>query len=215
MLFSHFFLWTLFLSVVKAERTVIIGDSMYWSGMLFFGGQPSPLAKYLETWSGHAIENHALVGASLEEGWVKSIRSQYNDLNKQPVITTLIMDGGGNDVISHRSDCTAFNNKCVQMIDHSAGIAASILADAHIDGVSNVLYLGFYYLDGLMEAADYADPLIDVICRNATVNCHFVDPRANITSAMIGSDGLHPTEEGYKVLAELIWDVKLDYNIPV
>ena len=72
------------------DRTVIIGDSMYWSGMLFFGGQPSPLSKWLETWSGHPIENHALVGASLEEGWIKSIRTQYLELNKQPPITTLI-----------------------------------------------------------------------------------------------------------------------------
>jgi lysophospholipase L1-like esterase len=101
------------------------------------------------------------------------------------------------------------------MINHSAGIAASILQDASVDGVSNVLYLGFYYLDGLTKAADYADPLIAQICQNATVNCYFIDPRPNITSAMIGSDGLHPTEEGYKVLAELIWDVKLSDNIPV
>lgn len=196
-------------------RSVIIGDSMFWSGMLFFGGQPSPLAKQLEVYAGHSIENHALVGASLEQGWVKSIRDQYTQLNKQPNITTLIMDGGGNDVVSHRGDCEKFNKACIDMINHATGIAASILEDAHKDGIQYVLYLGFYYLKGLEEAADYAAPLMNQTCANATIDCHYIDPRANITSSMIGPDGLHPTEEGYKILAELIWNVKTANNIPI
>ena len=84
-----FYILPLLIYTVTATRSVIIGDSMFWSGWLFFGGQPSPLSKWLETWSGHSIENHALVGASLENGWVKSIRAQYDSLNKQPNITTI------------------------------------------------------------------------------------------------------------------------------
>ena len=214
------FLTTMVSSVFS--RSVIIGDSMYWSGWLFFGGQPSPLAKWLETWCGHSLENHALVGASLEDGWVKSIRAQYNDLNKQPNITTLIMDGGGNDVMSHKDDCEKFNSKCTEMIDRCLNIASGILEDAYKDGIQNVLYLGFYYLPGLEKAADYADPRLNLVCQNATVNCHFIDPRYNGTTgtglhtpAMLGPDGLHPNEDGYKLLATMIWDTKLEYNIPV
>jgi len=219
----RFLLSIVMIGVVKcSNRTVIIGDSMFWSGWMYFGGQPSPLAKWLETWSGHKIENHALVGASLDEGWVKSIRTQYKELKKQPNITTLIMDGGGNDVMSHRQDCQAWNQNCINMIDKSMGIAANILASAAQDGVSNVLYLGFYYLEGLKNATDYADVHVAEICQNATVNCYFIDPRYNATTqqglntpSMLGSDKIHPNEEGYKILAEMIWNTALDHNIPI
>jgi len=211
------------LCVTQASRPVIIGDSMFWSGLPFFGGQPSPLSKWLETWEGHSIENHALVGASLEDGWVKSIRSQYLDLNKHVPsnITTLIMDGGGNDVISHRRDCEAWNDACRQMIQHSMSIASSILQDAYQDGVERVVYLGFYYLKGLEKAADYADPMMASICETATIDCVFVDPRYNATTGkglqtpqMLGSDGIHPTDAGYKILAEMIWQAWQNSTIP-
>jgi len=210
----------LFFTSCLATRSVIIGDSMFWSGWLFFGGQPSPLAKWLETWAVHSIENHALVGASLEDGWVKSIRSQYDSLNKQPTITTLIMDGGGNDVMSHRSDCEKFNDACIQMINHSLSIAQGIFESAKQDYISDILYLGFYYLPGLEFAADYANPKLNQICSDAEINCYFVDPRHNDTTGtglktpeMLGSDGLHPNEQGYKILAEMIWNKKLEYNV--
>lgn len=204
------------------DRTVIIGDSMYWSGMLFFGGQPSPLSKWLETWSGHPIENHALVGASLEEGWIKSIRTQYLELNKQPPITTLIMDGGGNDVISHRQACEKMTGECTDTIDKSVGIAQEIWSKAAADGIQNILYLGFYNLPGLEAAAAIADPKMEQACAQAPVRCWFIDPRYNATTGqglpvpgMLGPDHLHPTPEGYKVLAQMIWDVKEANNIPV
>jgi len=203
-----------------ALRTVIIGDSMFWSGPLFFGGQPSPLSKWLETWSGHRIENHALVGASLEQGWIKSIPDQFRDLNLNPTITTLVMDGGGNDVISHRSECQQWKPSCEIMIDNCVSLVVSLLEKAEAEKISHVLYLGFYYLPGLEKAADVANPRIAEGCANATMDCHFVDPRYNATSGeglktpeMLGPDGVHPTEAGYKILAQMIWDSAQQYNV--
>jgi len=213
--------WSLgVLGSTVAVRTVIIGDSMFWSGLPFLGGSPSPLSKWLETWAGHSIENHALVGASLEEGWVKSIQKQYEDLNKVPTITTLIMDGGGNDVMSHRQDCELWNSACQQVVDHSISIASSILEKAHEDGILQVLYLGFYYIKGLEKAADDADRKMREMCERAMVPCYFVDPRYNATSGqglptpeMLGSDGIHPKPEGYKILAQMIWDEAMKHSI--
>lgn len=207
-----------------AARSVIIGDSLFWSGALFWGGQPSPLSKTLETYAGHPIENHALVGASLEDGWVKSIRNQYNELDKShpEPITTLIMDGGGNDVVSHRKDCEAFNEACRSMLNTSLAIAGSILEDAERDGIHHVLYLGFYYLPGLKDAVDVGNTRMAALCAGSATPCVFIDPRYNETSGeglptptMLGSDGLHPNSEGYKLLADMIWEAKLAHDIPV
>ena len=221
---------TLLLSGVVGARTVIIGDSMFWSGMLFFGGQPSPLSKCLESLAGHSIENHALVGASLEDGWVKSIPQQYHDMmrsNPTPTITTLLMDGGGNDVMSHKNDCVAFNEKCTQVIDQSVEIARSLMNEAMKDGTTNVVYLGPYYLSDLSAAVNYTVPKLVSVCDsiknlNGSIGCHFVDTRYNETSKtglptpeMIGPDGIHPTNEGYTLLAHMMWDTIVENNIPV
>jgi len=56
------------------------------------------LPYYLQEWAGHDIENIAIVGSSLHEGWTKSIPQEYAELDKTVMPTTIIMDGGGNDV---------------------------------------------------------------------------------------------------------------------
>lgn len=53
---------------------------------------------------------------------------------KTPVPTTVIMDGGGNDVISVRSDCEAFNGNCVRQIDEAVSIGKELLDTLHDAG---------------------------------------------------------------------------------
>ena len=209
-------------STPLAVRSVIIGDSLFCSGMPFLPCSPSPLAKWLMTWAGHDIEDYALVGASLEDGWMKSIPAQYQDVRKSPPITTLIMDGGGNDAKSHEKDCRQFNNVCKEMIHNAASLARGVLQAAHEDGIRHVIYLGFYYLPGLEETVDYARKVVYEVCENAAVDCHFVDPRWNATTQTglqtpewLGPDKVHPTELGYKTLASMVWATKLRWNIPV
>lgn len=208
--------WTMFSLFLArsaiAVRTVIIGDSMFWSGPLFWGGQPSPLSRWLESRAGHSIENHARVGASLTEGWVESIPHQYQGVALRDTITTIIMDGGGNDIMSNRHDCEAWNTACQRTINASIAIATSLLDTIRHDGIDHVVYLGFYHLPGLETAADEASVRMHSLCSG---NCHFIDPRNNITLAMIGPDGVHPTEEGYRVLATMIWEESSVHGITI
>lgn len=46
----------------------------------------------------------------------------------------VIMDGGGNDVISVRSDCEAFNGNCVRQIDEAVAIGKDLLKTLHDAG---------------------------------------------------------------------------------
>lgn len=195
------------------SRTIIIGDSMFWSGMPFFRGQPSVLSTTLENLANHPIENYALVGASLHDGYVKSIPQQYYDINKIPTITTLIMDGGGNDVISHKDSCLSFNNECIDLINSSNNIVKNILSDARKNNISNIIYLGFYYLPGLEKAVSYGNRLISDSCKD---NCHFVNPTYNSTtgigldtSKFLSYDGIHPTDDGFRILANMIMSVNI------
>lgn len=200
---------------VFQERTVVIGDSMFWSGPLFYGGQPSPLVVRLETLLGYSVETHAAVGASLESGWVRSIRDQYDALDKKhpSPISTLVMDGGGNDVISHRRACEDGNPECDAILEAVGRIVLSILEDAGSAGIPAIMYLGVYDLPQLEKTVEKGNALLRRLCETVNVTrCCFVDPRYNATTGlgivvpgMIGPDGVHPTQEGYERLADAIY----------
>jgi hypothetical protein len=80
-------------------------------------------------------------------------------------------------------------------------------------GVAHVIWMGFFYLPGLNKAVDYGTQELTKVCKAAKVDCHFADPRD--LDIPRGWDGVHPTDEGYKMLAERIWEVKTDNNIPI
>jgi len=135
------------------------------------------------------------------------------------------MDGGGNDVMSHKNACLQYNTECQNVVENSVRIARTILNDASRRGVRYVLYLGFYYLKGLEKTIRVGNKDIGELCdsyRNSTFSCFFINPVYNETTGqglrtpqMLGQDGIHPNEEGYKLLATMIWNVTIEHNITV
>lgn len=197
--------------VEKSQRTVILGDSLFWSGMLWGGGQPSPLSHHLEEWSGHPLENFAHVGAALEPGWIPSIPSQWDHVPHRETVTTLIMDGGGNDLMTHYDECrTVLSETCQARIHQCATLLTSFWTQhVHIP----IVFLGFYYLPRVLhQVVDYATTQFALACKNQPL-CVYVDPRDFITSHHIGNDGIHPTDEGYQLLATLLWNASISHNL--
>lgn len=191
-------------TTASAAKVVIIGDSMF---------SESPVKQFLEDWSSVGIDNYAVTGASLQEGWVKSIPEQYEEI-KGMNLSTIIMDGGGNDVFSNLYECQQFSDKCKEVINNVANIAKSLITEMGNNNVSDVIYLGFFYVKGLNKAIDYGTQKLKHICENiTTTNCYFSDPR-NITIP-VGWDGVHPTREGYELLSNRIWDTILDNDVVI
>lgn len=55
------------------------------------------------------LENFARIGAGMRDGWEEAILATYRAHRRRPPLppaTTIILDGGGNDVNSVRQDCT-------------------------------------------------------------------------------------------------------------
>jgi len=203
------------------DQVVTIGDSIF--------ALSGELQDFLESYAGETFRRYTISGAELKGGIVATdIYGQYNIAkNDNPNIDTIVMDGGGNDILipsialfdpyNCKTQWYQFgrlSSTCKNFIDDIYVDAVNLLNRMDADGVDNVIYLGYYYtknglflLDSMEEAVDYGDMRLSQACRYSSANCKFVDPRSSINDSNIIFDGIHPNTEGSRKLANLIWPV--------
>jgi hypothetical protein len=200
------------------DQVVTIGDSIF--------ALSGELQDFLEDYAGETFRRYTLSGAELEGGLIAtSIVDQYAIArNDNPNIETIVMDGGGNDILipailldpyDCKTDWYQFgrlSSRCKSYINDIYVDAVDLLNDMHADGVDNVVYLGYYYtknalllLDSMEQAVDYGDQKLAQACSYSVANCTFVDPRSSIRDSDIILDGIHPTTSGSRKLANLVW----------
>ena len=193
-----------------ADRNDIItvGDSIFDKNSL--------IQENLETMAGQTFRDYTQNGAKLA-----GIQQQYADAKVDHAnIQTIVMDAGGNDILipalffdpqrcKTRWYRPNLSSRCKNFIDDLYVDGVNFLNVMAADGVSNVIYLGYYHTTGnqanLSQAVDYGDVVLASACANSNANCTFIDPRADIVSADVKSDGIHPTTSGSQKLADLIW----------
>jgi len=196
--------------VTNADRNEIItiGDSIF--------DLSGEIQLFLEQNAGQTFRNYTQNGAKLA-----GIEGQYADAKADdPTIETIVMDAAGNDILipailfdpqrcKTRWYRPNLSSRCKAFIDDLYVDGVDFLNTMDVDGVSNVIYLGYYHTTGnqsnLVQAVDYGDMTLALVCANSTANCTFIDPRADIVAADVKSDGIHPTTSGSQKLADLIW----------
>jgi lysophospholipase L1-like esterase len=202
------------------DSVVFLGDSIF--------ALSGKIQENLHARAGGTFRNYTTSGAELEGGILApSLIQQYEMATDDPVFSPIIvMDGGGNDILLPAIaldpyDCLTqwyewgrLSSSCKSFIDDIYVDGVDFLNDMHADGVSDVIYLGYYYtkngifaLDALEEAVDYGDARLAQACANSAVHCTFVDPRSTIRDWDIIIDGIHPSTSGSNKLADLIWPV--------
>lgn len=200
------------------DQVITIGDSIF--------ALSGELQDFLEQDAGQTFRRYTLSGAELAGGAVAtSIVDQYQIARSDnPAIDTVVMDGGGNDILIPAImfdpyDCKTqwyefgqLSGSCKNLINDIYVDGVNLLNDMHADGVEHVIYLGYYYtkngfflLDSMEEAVDYGDTKLAQACQYSAVNCQFIDPRAAINDGDIIADGIHPNTTGSRKLANLIW----------
>lgn len=202
------------------DRVLFLGDSIF--------ALSGEIQQNLHARAGGTFRNYTTSGAELIGGILApSVVEQYEMALADPVFSPIIvMDGGGNDILLPAIaldpyDCLTqwyewgrLSSRCKSFIDDIYVDGVDILNDLAADGVTDVIYLGYYYtkngvfaLDALEEAVDYGDARLAQACANSVVDCTFVDPRSTIRDRDILIDGIHPTTTGSNKLADLIWPV--------
>ncbi len=199
---------------------VFLGDSIF--------ALSGEIQQNLHARAGGTFRNYTTSGAELFGGSLgPSVAQQYQMALDDPAQSSIVvMDGGGNDILLPAIafdpyDCKTqwyewgrLSRSCKSFIDDIYVDGVDLLNDMAADGVSDVIYLGYYYtknglfrLDDLEEAVDYGDTRLAQACDFSNANCTFIDPRSTIRDSDIIVDGIHPSTSGSNKLADLIWPV--------
>lgn len=186
------------------NRVVMIGDSIF--------ALSGEIANELENLSGESYRSYYVSGAELEGGFVTSIPEQYQEACLEDAdIRTIILDGGGNDIqVGARTACTGatVSGSCRAKLDDALAAAEQLFREMRDDGVENIVYLNYFYIKNtdIRPAFLYMHDEMEKLIQK--YDGIIVDPMPifNEHPEYIGSDNIHPTDEGSQVLANLIWD---------
>ncbi len=201
------------------DQVITLGDSIF--------ALSGELQDFLESYAGETFRRYTLSGAELKGGIIATdVYTQYEIAkNDNSNIETIVMDGGGNDILipaialfdpyNCKTQWYQFgrlSSTCKNFIDDIYVDAVNLLNNMDADGVDNIIYLGYYYtknglflLDSMEEAVNYGDMCLSQACRNTSANCNFIDPRSSIKDSNIIIDGIHPNTDGSRKLANLVW----------
>ena len=195
------------------NKVVIVGDSIF--------ALSGDIKRELANLARENYRGYALSGAEMVGGFRTPVPAQYTKARRADSnIRTMVMDGGGNDIlIGGQSQCKPYGPACQAILDEVYGAMDILFARMNADGVQNLVYLGYYHVKGGSAALN---PVLDIgmadfidICDDSPVDCYFVDPRNAFSGHLdwIKSDGIHPTGTGSSVLAGLLWTKMQDNGI--
>jgi len=208
--------------IATKNDVVNIGDSIF----ALSGG----IHNYLQLFAWQTFRNYCVTGAYFQGSsslTSTDVETQYAIARSDSSnIKTIIMDGGGNEVLLPAIlvdpyQCKTYpgqtlSSTCKAYIDDGHVEHVNFLNQMGRDGVKNIIFLEYYHVkDGLLgnvstlnAAVDYGDAMIVKQVTNATaVNNHrvYVDPRSSINNFDILPDGVHPCDSGSFKCASLIW----------
>jgi hypothetical protein len=192
---------------VEPNQVLIIGDSFFAIShqVTAYLEQLARDAGLLEVGERYR-DNSSTTGNALAMGG-EGIASQYQRGAEEASAEVVIMTGGGLDMLL--SVCEPPITECPPLVA-AAAAAENLLSQMAEDGVSAVVY-SFYPdpVDAAMrERMDALRLLIEPVCANAAVPCHWVDLRpvlADPSKAYLSADGLLPTAAGSEATARAIW----------
>jgi lysophospholipase L1-like esterase len=177
---------------VSPDQVIVIGDSYLdhpvWSNAipdlyadLRASGDLGATATYREYQLGGAAMNYGTLNLNIPYQYETTAKGDVAVMNPKD-IDTVIMDGGGNDVLIDNQECMTnadpppTNAMCATAIQATVDRASKLLQEFAADGVKHVIYTFYPHLDpaggGILPmpapqvnaTLDYAYPLAEQIC---------------------------------------------------
>ena len=170
--------------------------------------------------TGHTYRHYCENGAQLEGGSLiatEDVENQYDQAIEEGPIRSIIMDGGGNDLLLGGE---SEYNEAVDQELKAAWIR--ILDKAQSDGVQNMVVQGYYMTDNTtLDVADLIQmgQFLETKGAQRGITLVYVNPATDPwfanknPSEYTRFDGIHPTEEASEQLANMVWDAMEAHNI--
>jgi len=192
------------------------------------------------TWPNYAEAGAAMATGGLVE---KKIPEQFESaVAAQDTIKAVVMDGGGNDILipdlMWRGGGECKNNPaadtvqvCQDIVQTSIDRTKELRERMAAAGVEDTVFFFYPHTPGggLFNAGgsnpnvilDYSLPLAKEACESAEMQtdgklrCYFVDTRPLFEGKrnVFASDGIHPNENGSRLIAEAVWQTMQEHCI--
>ena len=189
------------LGMGDGSDVVTVGDS--WMNYAVNGGG---IEAGLLAASGQPYRTYGVAGTMLLD---EVIPNQYETAKRQnPDIKTVVMTGGGNDLLLTGMTAGGCAEGCMSTIDKVTDRLKMMWDEMAADGVQDVVYIE-YSRGGTNEpGVSYANKIIPPVCAAAPVRCHFIDSDTIIMMELI--DGVHPTASGCQKLGKAVFDLMVE-----
>ncbi len=191
------------LGMGDGSDVVAIGDS--WMNLGSVGIQQSLVAA-----SGQPYRAYGVPGTRLLD---EAIPGQYAAARAEnPNIKTVVVTGGGNDILQNPLlllDCPALGQSCMDTMDMIGVRYEELAAELAADGVEDIIIVNYSRATALgPEPIQYAWEALAPFClESSPVDCHLVDSDEVAGGTMPLRDGIHPTDAGYDMLGEHIYEL--------
>jgi hypothetical protein len=217
--------------LTKGSQVILVGDSyINWISHTF----PADLNRE----AGQTFRLYAVGGFSMGSGGIGLIPPEFDQaVAADPDIKTMVLDGGGNDVLipsaiyANGAQCKNSMSSptiadCQTIIRTALDAAIRLMDTAASKGVKDVIY--FFYphvpegtlIGGSYPNAilDYALPMVKDLCDTARVRtdgkltCHFVDliPIFEGHPDWFAATDIHPNSMGSAAMAKAVWTTMKD-----
>jgi hypothetical protein len=179
------------------KDVVTIGDS--WMNLYIAGIEQS-----LDKASGQMYRHYAVPGTLVLN---EQIPGQYESAKMEnPDIKTVVMTGGGNDILTDSCADTA----CNSIVDNVSARLTTLMQEMGKDGVLDLVLIGYTYPDDMTkrESLDYSRMLSSKLCAEDSMpRCHYLD---STTLMLTLRDGIHPDDAGYDLIGQTVWKMMQD-----
>jgi len=180
------------------KDVVTIGDS-WMSGALGGAGIQAGLDR-----QGTDYRHYAVTATTLLSG---QIPGQYDNAKRaNPKISTVIMTGGGNDVMFSAGSCST-PEACAEFAGKITKALNTLWTKMADDGVQDVIYIQYADAAGSTPSDSRgASKAVAEICYTGRISCHSV-PTSDIISRADLADGIHPGSAGNTRIAKRVLEL--------
>jgi len=191
----------------NGRDVVTIGDSWMSNTLLTGGAIEGALDRLtMQPYRHYAVQGVMLLSAS---AFGAAIPTQYASAKRaDPNIKTVIMTGGGNDIIQNpgvQASCNQGGPECVELLGRISAKLDELWTQMAEDGVQDVVYINYSRDAGSTDDSVRGMMKPIAICLTGKIRCHAIDS----TPAVMGDlqDGIHPTRAANDRLAKVIYEL--------